>query len=41
MLLNGAFVFLDDDYRRLRLRLSVLVIACLLAAALAIPGVPS
>ena len=31
---------LDDDYRRLRLRLSTLVIGCLLAAALAAPGLP-
>lgn len=31
---------LDDDYRRLRLRLSTLVIACLLTAALITPGTP-
>lgn len=30
---------LDDDYRRLRLRLSTLVIACLLLAAATAPGV--
>ena len=30
---------LDDDYRRLRLRLSILVIACLLTAAATNPGV--
>jgi hypothetical protein len=30
---------LDDDYRRLRLRLSAVVIACLLTAAATAPGV--
>ena len=32
---------LDDDYRRLRLRLSALVIACLLTAAAIVPEVTS
>ena len=32
---------LDDDYRRLRLRLSVMVIACLLTAAAIVPEVTS
>ena len=32
---------LDEDYRRLRLRLSVAVIACLLTAAMTTPAVPT